>query len=165
MHWRDTSKAQCKQAQDCSIYRCTKDKLGLSISPLDIAFLIHYFFVLFSLFFDFLIYNTQLLVTRPTQIAKHHNLMSSPSSGKTSLLGKFLVTYEKGCVYGSERSKLDAMCTRSNTKNEDKRTQNVTVKNGPDYPGHEGRIFRAGLSGAQRPDYPGWRRGKTDLEN
>ena len=29
MLWRDTSKAQCKQAQDCSNYRCTKDKQGL----------------------------------------------------------------------------------------------------------------------------------------
>ena len=56
------------------------------------------------------------------------------------------------------------MWTRSNTKNEDKRTQNETVKNGPDYPGHEGRIFRAGFSEV-RPDFPGWRRGKTKLEN
>ena len=92
MRWRDTSKAQCKQAQDCSIYRCTKDKLGLSISPLDIALCFTFFFVqlfsfhyvslfasfLLSLFFDFLIYDTLLLVTRPTKIAKHQQPNEQP---------------------------------------------------------------------------------------
>ena len=77
-----------------------------------------------------------------------NNLVSSPSSGKTSLLGKFLVTYVERLCLRFGKMQLDAMWTRSNTKMKTKDAK--THKNrGPDFPG-------------SRPDYPGVAARKLD---
>ena len=85
-----------------------------------------------------------------------NNLMSSPSSGKTSLLGKFLVTYVERLCLWFEKMQLDAMWTRSNTKRRQK-TQNAQKLGGWIL------RFGAGFSGGpdfpvRRPDFPGWQR-------
>ena len=88
---RDTSKAQSKQAQDCSIYRCTKISLGLLLK---FSFFIQLFLFLldsFSLILFFLLSCFFLIDnTRPTTKYGTKSPKSSLLERKLVSIGKFL---------------------------------------------------------------------------
>ena len=88
---RDTSKAQSKQAQDCSIYRCTKITLGLLLKFS--FFYTTFYFSFGQLFLDTFPFAILLFFidnTRPTTKYDTKSPKSSLLERKLVSIGKFL---------------------------------------------------------------------------